>query len=186
MDYAGRIRHYFGITGLDFRLTEESRERIVWASLLPFALLCAMLIDLSLDLYFGRPSSPLFDLPPEGWQRAQNASITLSAVLPFVCLAVLFLAGVSRWSRAEATWMLAIGAVLASAAVLAAAATTAIRTFELDQLRQGDLRVYTWMRWTQSFAVLAAGYGFIAYRGLAAGQRRRAPRPGPREAGEEY
>ena len=184
MDYAGRISHYFGITGLDFTLTDESRERILWASFIPFALLCAMLIDLSLDLYFGRPAFP-FHGPPEGWQRVQNASRAISGLLPFISLAVLFLASISRWSRAEASWMLAIGVVLIVAAVAAGAATTAIRVFALDSTKLFDLRFYTWMQWTQNFGLLAVGYCFIAYRGLAASQRRRAPRQEPPEAEAE-
>ncbi len=72
--------------------------------------------------------------------------------------------------------MLAIGAVLIMAASAAVAAATAIRVFELDPNKQYDLRLLTWMRWAQNFGVLAVGYCFVAYRGLAPSQRRQGPR----------
>ena len=175
IDATGRAWSYFGVTNLDFRLTKDSRQRILSVSFLPFVVLCAMLVNLSLDLYFGRAASP-FNLPPEGWQRILNASDTLSGVLPFISLAVLFLAGISRWSRAEGSWMLVAGVGFIIASLAAAAVATAIRAVELDSAKQFDLRVYIWARWAANFGMLAVGYCFVGYRGLAASQRRQAPR----------
>ncbi len=191
IDAARRARDYFGVTGLDFRLNRQSRERILLASFFPFALLCAMLINLSLDLFFNRLFAGVTvdgarpDLPPEGWQRVANVTDTLSTVLPYISLASLFLAGISRWSRSEASWMLAIGAVLIMAASAAGAAATAIRAFELDSAEQFDLRIFTWTRWAVTFGILGVGYCFVAYRGLAASQRRQAPTPREQPAEDE-
>jgi hypothetical protein len=176
IDSARRIPVYFGITGLDFRLSRDSVERILWASFFPFAAICAMLTNLSLDLYFGTPVSDPLSPEPVDWQRVQNATETLSVLLPYVSLAVLLFLSISRWNRAEATWMLAIGGLLVFSAVVSGAATAGIRAVELDSIRQFELRIFTWTRWTIDFALLAIGYLFIAHRGLAPSQRRREPR----------
>lgn len=180
-----RAGRYFGITGLDFRLTKDSRRRILQMSILPLALLGAMLIHLTLDLYYD-PATPPFGTMPERWQRIMNLTAVLSSVLPPVCLAALIFGGIFRWGKAEGSWLLLTGASLIVAGLAAALAASAITAIELDPLERNHLRAYTWASWASNFGLVGAGYCFVAYRGLAARPARRTtvrryhPLPRPR------
>ncbi len=104
-------------------------------------------------------------------------SVAVSFLLP-LALALLFAAGIRRWSLQEGSWMFLIGGILAAIAAAAGLLTVMIYAITEDRELLSDLRPGTWREISATFGFLAIGYFFVAYRAAAQRPRRRTgPRP---------
>jgi len=164
---------------LSWSLDEASRNRLFLAGALPAVVIAAQITAAALsyifspsDLYFGEFAE---GGPGEFWQGLYRASTTLESLLP-TAVGALFFAGMRKWSHAEGSWMLLVGAVLAGIALLLGCLGTVVLTASEDQDLIADLRVqFVWLEIAQGFGFLSAGFFFVAYRGLAT-ETRAAPR----------
>lgn len=184
---------YFGGSEMPLPLSPESRCRLMWVSLAPGVVLAAAVISMALILIFednalfgfidGGDDSFLFrDAGFHGvplfWRRLYAACEALQVLEP-LALALLFAAGLQRWSRAEGSWMRVIGVSLAAVA-LASGAFVVGAYAVLSRSDVQDLDTFTWMKLARTFGYMAIGYFFLAYRAtqpIRATTRRRRPRP---------
>jgi len=126
----------FGGSGMPPPLTHRSRRRLAWVSLAPGVVLAAAVIhaaislsysDLALYGFPGGGGSTVLgsfgffpDQAPTFWRRLFAVTEALQTLAP-LALALLFAAGLQRWSRAEGSWMRVIGVSLAGIALAAGA-----------------------------------------------------------------
>ena len=175
-----------GLPGLEFEIDEYSRGKIMRASILPFAIVLAILTRTALEIIYGQNlrffySANITNIPDSWWWVYKVAYAIPS--IEWVALASLFLLGIGRWRRNEATWMLLVAATLAWIAFLAAI-YTAVAYIVLDNTASvGKVRANSVGALAYEFSLLSIGYAFIAYRGLAVREPRRrlrrARRPAP-------
>ena len=161
---------FIGPLNLTWRLEDRSRRRLIQAALLPGVVILAMLMRIPLE-YLYSPSE-LFQLDefgaPELWQRLYRAVATLDVLTP-AAVAVLFLAGLRRWSPSEGSWMLLVGGVLAAVAIAFGCLLAFVLTITDDPEVIYDLRAqFLWRDIARTFGFLAVGFFFVAYRGLSA------------------
>jgi hypothetical protein len=154
---------------LIWQLDERSRRRLIQAAALPALLIVAMLIRIPLLIVYS--PAELADLDefgaPELWQALYRLLTTLDILTP-TAVAILFLAGLRAWSRAEGSWMLLVGGLLATIAMAFGVLYALVLTVTDDQEVLNDLRVnWLWYDITQTFGLLAVGFFFVAYRGLS-------------------
>jgi len=184
----------FGGSGMPPPLTHRSRRRLAWVSLAPGVVLAAAVIhaaislsysDLALYGFPGGGGSTVLgsfgffpDQAPTFWRRLFAVTEALQTLAP-LALALLFAAGLQRWSRAEGSWMRVIGVSLAGIA-LAAGAFAAGGYVVLDRTDDRGLHLTTWMSLARTFGLMAVGYFFLAYRAIQpvrTNTRRRRPPP---------
>ena len=158
---------YIRPLNLEWRLDEGSKRRLMQAAALPAVLILAILARALLDYAYGPDVLDDGFGAPELVQGFYRAVYAVDALTP-AAVAVLFLAGLHRWSRAEASWMLLAGGLLASVAVAFGSMYTLLIAVTEDQAFLYDLRVDLWYDITQTFGLLAVGFFFVAYRGLSA------------------
>jgi hypothetical protein len=158
-----------GMPRLDFEIDEYSRGKIMRASILPGIVLAAELVAVILELYYspgelGTP--PGFFGAPEIWQRvwALAGNIRFGSTLAVACL---FGAGLFNWRRAEGTWMFLVAVTfsLVGLVIVIGLASTELVTGDEDPL--GAFRTFSVWRLAGTLGLLAIGYFFLAYRGLA-------------------
>ncbi len=147
----------------EWGLNSASRRRIILASALPAIFVAAQIIQ-AIALYAIDEDRLL----GEGfWHRVYYATAALLAVSP-VAVGALFFAGVRRWSRAEGSWMLLIGTLLAFVAVTFGFMATLVFAVIIDEELISDLRVnFVWLSIARTFGLLSVGFFFVAYRGLS-------------------
>jgi hypothetical protein len=81
---------------------------------------------------------------------------------------ILFLAGLRRWSHAEGSWMLLIGALLVVVAIVFGLMAMLVIAAIDDEGLILDLRVrFVWLDIAQTFGFISIGFFFLAYRGLS-------------------
>ena len=172
-----RIREvYFGGSEMPLPLGPGSLRRLMWVSLAPGVILAAAVIHAALTLTFdnsalyGFPSSDdgffggsAYDQAGLFWRRLYAATEALQVLQP-LALALLFAAGLQRWSRAEGSWMRVVGISLAGLAFAPGAFVVGSFTI-LDRADAQDLEIFTWMSLSSTFGMMAVGYFFLAYRG---------------------
>jgi hypothetical protein len=167
---------YFGSSGMPLPLGPKSRGKLMLVSLAPAMVLAAAVIHAAISLTYSdfALSGRIFDstmlsilntygdLAPEPVRRLYAVTEALQALEP-LALALLFAAGLQRWSRAEGSWTRAIGVTLAGIA-LAAGAFAVGAYAVLDRTDDKDLHLSTWMSLAGTFGLMAIGYFFLAYR----------------------
>lgn len=156
-----RASDYFGMPELSFHLDRRSRDRLFTVSFFPFMAVAMVFIDLYIDVFQGDSVTG----PSEAWRTVSRVAETINGVALVTSGAILFFAALSRWTRDEASWMLATGvAMTALAIVLGAISAVILATTEGDFV--SDWRPYFWLRFATVFGALAVGYFFVAFRGL--------------------
>ena len=102
---------------LRWKIDDASRRRLILTSALPAFVVAAQLTEVALIYAFSQ--SELYypgafeDGPGEFWERLYRVATTsVQALLP-AAIAVLFLAGIIRWTRAEGSWMFLAGRMCA-------------------------------------------------------------------------
>ena len=153
---------YLRPLSLEWRLTEGSRRKIILASTLPALIVVAQVVEAIILYAFNEDR--LFG---EGlWHRLYYGSAAFRALSP-VAVGALFFAGLLRWSRMEGTWMLVIGAALASVAVLLGFLGAVVSALITDRMLLSDLHVLdVWVGSAYTFGLLSVGFFFVAHRGL--------------------
>ncbi len=157
---------YLRPLNLEWQLTEASRRRLILASALPGLVIAAELVKVILTYSFS-PIELSGEISSEPWHRIYVAASNLQ-VLSSVAVAVLFFAGLRRWSRADGTWMFLVGALLASVAIFFGSMAILVLTAIDDEHLILDLRVrYAWLDISNTFGFISIGFFFVAYRGLS-------------------
>lgn len=162
------IDEFIGPLDLTWTVDDRSRRRLMQACALPAIVILALIIRTLIE-YSYAPEDLRGDEsgPPEFVQALHRAVASVDLLTP-AAVAVLFLAGLRRWSRAEGSWMLLAGGLLATIAIAFGALLTLVytATTDFDVLR--DLRVLIlWPDIVQTFGLLSVGFFFVAYRGLS-------------------
>ena len=165
--YFTRVADAMGIRGLDFRLGDRARDRLMWANVPAAALFLALMVETSIQLSQGDPS--LGANWSMGWQRTYVFASSADVWLLPLAIATLFLASLMPWRRAEASWLFLAGAVLIPIALLFGIIYAFVITFQDSEPFQ-SLHPRLWGHWAYSAALLAVGYLFAAYRGLQPAQ----------------
>jgi hypothetical protein len=160
---------YIRPLNLEWRLGERSKRRLMQAAALPALLIAAMLARAVLEYAYGPGDLIANEFgAPELVQRFYRAVGSLDLLTP-AAVAVLFLAGLRSWSRAEGSWMLLTGGLLAAIANVFGVLITLLYSATTDFDVLYDLRVFNlWPDIVQTFGLLAVGFFFVAYRGLSA------------------
>jgi hypothetical protein len=169
---------YIRPLNLDWRLDERSKRRLMQACALPAIVIAAMLSRALLEYTYG-PEDLVADEfgAPELVQRFYRAVASLD-LLTNAAVAVLFLAGLRSWSRAEGSWMLLVGGLLTAVAIVLGALITLSYTATTDVDLLLDLRVFTlWPDIVDTCGLLAVGFFFVAYPGLSSPNAERATQP---------
>lgn len=182
--YIDRVAAFFGIGDLDFRLTNADRRRLIYASIAPGLVLVGDFILLLLqefkDIPYVNPSAVanvnfnglyngfwwhIYSLLP----RAENF------LLP-VAIALLILFAVSPVSRAQGSAALVATAILLNVAIAVGAYGLVVIGFHNlgDQSVERNWLLNQTGQIARDSGFLAAGYAFLAYRGLGV---RRLPKP---------
>lgn len=174
-----------GLPPLDFNLDEYQRGRIMRASIVPAAVLIAHVTRILLEFEYS--SLELLGVDsvhdaPNTWQRVYQVAWDVQYI-QYLALASLFAAGLYRWTRSEGTWSLVIGVTLAIAAFVVFCGVASIQLVTQDSaIAFGGLS--SWLSLSGACGLLAIGYFFLAYRGLASQtpprRRRRIRRQPPR------
>jgi hypothetical protein len=156
---------FIGPLKLTWNLDNQSRRRVIQASGLPAIVIVALIVRAFLEYSYG-PGD--LQGAPELVQGLYRAVIGVDILTP-AAVALLFLSGLRQWSREQGSWMLLIGGLLATIAIAFGALVTLVYTAGADFDTLYDLRVFTlWPDIVDTFALLAVGFFFIAYRGLSA------------------
>lgn len=166
---------YFGSARAPMRLTPKARQRVLWTSVAPTVIVVAVLLYTALSIIYS-PDELFGYGAPLLVRRAFTVSRVLQS-LEFLPLALLFAAGLQAWTRAEASWMILIGTALAAISIVCGAFVVgAFAVLDPDDV--DDVRADLWMNIASSFALMAIGYFFLAYRGASgpAGPPRKMPR----------
>jgi len=174
---------------LSWRLGDASRRRLVLATALPALVVGAQLTQVVLAYVFSRAEllyGDEFGGPGEFWERLNRAAAVVVDTLLPVAIAVLFLIAIRRWTRVEGSWMLLIGAALATLAALFGGMTTLVYIATEDFELISDLGADLWPDVARTFGFLSIGFFFVAYGALAPGRSRQrspeAPSSAPPEA----
>jgi hypothetical protein len=164
---------YFGSARAPLRLSPEAKRRVLWTSLAPAVIVLAVLIRTALSIIYG--AGELYDFGGENGHGSAPLLVrrvyTVSGVLQYlelVALALLFAAGLQKWTRAEGSWMILIGTGLVAIAIVCGAFVVGARTV-LGPDDHG-LRTDLWLTMASVYALMATGYFFLAYRGASAPQ----------------
>src|SRR6266704_6645172 len=132
---------------LEWRLDDASRRRIILASALPTIVIVAQLV-VAIALYLFEEDSLL---GTGLWHRVYFASVGLLTLTP-AAVAALFFVGLRRWSRVEGSWMLLIGALLATVAIVFGFMATLVFVVITDKGLISDLRVdVVWLAISRTF-----------------------------------
>ncbi len=161
---ASALVDYLGIGELTFGLEPPQRRTLLVISVLPSIFVIATLTQLVFEIE-GTPSDPFsyFD------SRVYRLSTVVQAPAAYVGLAVMMIAGIGRISRSEGSFCFVGAIVFAGLAVLTVGygamfyALVDIRNFETVR----DWHADTALRFANSAGLVAAGYAFLAFRGLA-------------------
>jgi hypothetical protein len=179
------LQTFARLTGLplDLEIDEHSRGKIMRASILPAIVLSAAITKFMLQIAIEGVAFSAGDAPRDEWERLHRV-VNEAGHLQYVALAWLFAAGVFQWSRQEGSWMFFVALTLAAVSLISGVALTLIYLL-FDDLRRiyFDLRAPSFESLTVTTGLLAIGYFFLAYRGLASQppprRRRRIRRPQP-------
>ncbi len=176
---------YFPERRLNLGLNKASRAKVIRVSLLPMLIVAALLSGVALTFIFS--SIELLGYPdsgaaPEFWGRFYRVTLTVRYLYP-LAVALLVVAGLGQWRRAEGAWMLLIGGCLALFA-LAFALVSGVMSAAFDG-REAllDLHTGTWSDMSYTLGFLAIGYFFVAYRASTVVRPQRSPRPPGRRGG---
>ncbi len=154
---------FFRPLNVRWRLNNASRRRVLLAASIPAVLIIAQVIQAILLYSFDE-----YRVYGDGFtHRVYTATAVLLTMSP-VAVAVLFFAGLRPWSRAEGSWMLLAGAILAVVAIVFGLMAAVVLTVITDRELISDLRAeVVWLEIVRTFGLLSIGFFFVAYRGLS-------------------
>ena len=156
----------------EWSLPTGSGRRLVVVNAFPFIVLAALITQVVLSYVFSRaelfyyPDELGGGGPAEVWQRLYRFASAAQTLLG-VSVGALFLVGVRGLRRAEGSWMLVFGIVLAITALTFGIAATLVITATDDGDLISDIGVRSWQNIAAICGFLSIGYFFVAYRALA-------------------
>jgi hypothetical protein len=157
----------------EWSLPSGSGRRLVVVNAFPLIVLAALITQVVLSYVFGRvellyyPDDQGGGGPAEVWQRLYRFASAAQTLLG-VSVGALFLVGVRGLRRAEGSWMLVFGIVLAITALTFGIAGTLVMTATEDANPISDVGARSWQDIAAICGFLSIGYFFVAYRGLSA------------------
>ena len=161
---ASALVDYLGIGELSFDLEPPERRALLIISALPALLLIATLTQLVYEIDVS-PFNPF----SYNESRVYRVAFLVQAPAAYVGLAVMMIAGIGRISRSEGSFCFVGAIVFAGLALLSAVYGSMVYA-----LIEGDDfgAVRDWhadiaLRFANPAGLVAAGYGFLAFRGLA-------------------
>lgn len=159
---------YFGHAGVPMRLSRRARQRVLWTSLAPAVIVLAVLVSTALSIIYSSAelAGGSFGYGAPLLVRRLYIVSRVLQTLEFLPLALLFAAGLQAWTRAEASWMILVGTALAAIALVCGAFVVGVYAV-LDPEDVHNVRADLWMNIATSFALMAIGYFFLAYRGAS-------------------
>ena len=155
----------------EWSLPAGSGRRLAVVNALPLIVLAALATQVVLSYVFSRGELFYYpaDLggggPPEVWQRLYQFASAAQTLLG-VSVGALFLVGVRGLRRAEGSWMLVFGIVLAITALTFGIAATLVITATEDADLISDVGARSWQDVAAICGFLSIGYFFVAYRAL--------------------
>ncbi|MCH8815642.1 MAG: hypothetical protein IH957_11250 [Chloroflexi bacterium] len=160
------LAHYLGIGELTFGLEPRQRRALLIISVLPALLLLATLTQLGYEIE-GSPFE--FDSFSNNGLRVYRLSGVIQAPSAAAGLAVMMIAGIGRISRSEGSLCFVGTIVFAGLAILSGIyglmIYVLIDTSEFQNVR--DWYAPIALNFASLAGLVAAGYAFLAFRGLA-------------------
>jgi MFS family permease len=159
------VADYLRVGELRFELSEAEWRRLRLISLLPALALLFLAIWFLLETVHEPNASPSIDT----WDRLYYFTAVTQGIMGYIGLAVLVVSGIGVVTRGHGAWALAFTIILLFIGFTAGFYASALQLFvgELDTFeRKYHLNVA--ISATFTCCLLAAGYAFIAYRGLVA------------------
>lgn len=156
------LAHYLGIGELTFGLEPRQRRTLLIISVLPLLFLIATLTRLGYEIDVS-PYDPFSE------SRLYRLSTVVQTPAAYVGLAVMMIAGIGRISRSEGSFCFVGAIVLAGLAILFGVygsmvyALIDITDFEAIRDWHPDIA----LGFANPAGLVAAGYAFLAFRGLA-------------------
>ena len=155
------LAHYLGIGELTFGLEPSQRRTLLVVSALPALFLIATLTQLGYEIN-GSPFS-------YEESRVHRLSFLVQSPASYVGLAVMMIAGIGRIARAEGSWCF-LGAISFAGLALVfgvygSVVWTLVDVREVGTIR--DLHPDIALRFATLAGLIAAGWAFLAFRGLA-------------------
>jgi hypothetical protein len=173
--YTRFSKRYPAFPGPTFKLPARSRQRLIWVNVLPLLMVVAVLLVFILAFTKDPQTSAAFRFS----DRLDNISRSLLAFGVPLTLATLFVSGLQKWSRAEGSWMFAIGIGLAVVAFgLGAVGVLIVATVGAENIF--DWHPDTWLYMAQQLAFLSVAYFFVANRAASVNANRRTAGRRPR------
>ncbi len=161
---ANALVNYLGIGELSFSLEPPQRRALLIISALPALLLIATLTQLGYEI----DVSPLGPLSFSE-SRLYRLAVLVQTPAAYVGLAVMMIAGIGRISRPEGSFCFIAAIVLAGLALLSGVYGSMVYTlivgqdFEVVRDWHADIA----LQFANPAGLVAAGYAFLAFRGLA-------------------
>lgn len=175
-----RIRRTFGhlgISGLVLHMNRGERDRLLWASLVPFVAIVNVMAQSATTTAFD------FESRDEWVTRIYFFTSAVEGALVVAAVASLFLLGIGSISRAQASWALLLASTFFVAAISGGIFSGLPYLVKDDNDPSFFTGWYSMEIRNTAYVLgsLAIGYAFLAYRGLSAqdygrrvyGQRRR-------------
>ncbi|MEX1195735.1 MAG: hypothetical protein WD904_08750 [Dehalococcoidia bacterium] len=157
-----------GIGDVSVDLTDREWIMLFVASAFPALLLVSYLVQLGFQI----DNSPdIWFVEHRGWSwRIYEFAATVPLYAPYVGVAFLFLHGVGPVGRSFGTWCF-VFAVSTALFVILLTAYGGLIELVVDRYRQSITREHDWhpqlaIDAAEDFGLIAAGYAFLAYRGL--------------------
>jgi hypothetical protein len=161
---AEALVNYLGIGELSFGLEPSQRRALLIISALPALLLVATLTQLGYEI----DPSP-FDPFSYNESRVYRVAFLVQAPAAYVGLAVMMIAGIGRIGRSEGSYCFVGAIVFAGLALLSGVYGSMV--YALIDLRHYE-SIRDWhpdiaLKFAGFAGLVAAGYAFLAFRGLA-------------------
>jgi hypothetical protein len=160
---------YFRPLNPVWRLDSRSVNRLIGINTIPAIVFAGIIVHLLLAYIFDPTELAYADQvggPGELWERLDRVARTATGALLPVAVAVIFIGTLHEWNRAEGTWMLLFGFILAALAVLFGSLVTLLIVATEDTKVIIDFRAGTWGEVAPQFGFLSIGYIFFGYRTL--------------------
>lgn len=154
-----------GIRNLRFGMSSPERTRLIWVSVIPALVLIAFIAELALGFIWDVP----YDLSqPDERLRVYWIATSLTQYAPYLGLAILFFMSVAGVTRAMASYsIIASSGFLMLALVAQLIATIPYVFVDLNHNTiYVDVHIDIFQGAAVTFALLGAGYAFMAYSGL--------------------
>ncbi len=158
---AEALVNYLGIGELTFGLEPRQRRTLLIISALPGILVIATLIQLGYEI----------DVDPFSYNESRfyRLAVVVQTPAAYVGLAVMMIAGIGRISRSEGSYCFVGAIVFAGLALLAGVYGSMVYTLidasSFEAVRDWHPQIA--LKFASYAGLVAAGYAFLAFRGLA-------------------